>query len=179
MRRARARRGDPARSPAGEPRGDLADARVRVGRSPGGAPGAPEEKRVTAESMSMTTVTVCVTCRAEGEPALPMEARAGRRFHDALAGALDGTADVRLVPVECLSVCKRPCTLAISAPGKWTYVYGDFPADAGVGVLVDALRLYAEAPDGLIPWKLRPEALKKGVIARLPPAPHTSEGEAA
>ena len=28
-------------------------------------------------------------------------------------------------PVECLSVCKRPCTVALAAPGKWTYVVGD------------------------------------------------------
>ena len=43
-----------------------------------------------------------------------------RRWPNALAA--EGVA---VQPVECLSVCKRPCTVALAAPGKWTYVVGD------------------------------------------------------
>jgi predicted metal-binding protein len=90
-------------------------------------------------------------------------------LHDALLGAFGGDAAVAVVPVECLSVCRRPCTVAFSAPGKWTYVYGDLSAEGAAPVLAEAARLYAAAPDGLIPWKLRPDPVKRGVVARVPP----------
>jgi predicted metal-binding protein len=73
--------------------------------------------------------------------------------------------------VECLSVCKRPCTVAVSSPGRWTYVYGDLdPASAAETILAGAA-LYARTPDGIVPWRERPEALRKGVVARIPPFP--------
>ena len=70
---------------------------------------------------------------------------------------------------ECLSVCKRACTISFAAPGKWTYVYGDLPAETGASVILDGAALYAATTDGLIPWRQRPEALKRGVISRVPP----------
>jgi predicted metal-binding protein len=118
--------------------------------------------------MSPTTIWVCVTCRGAEEPAEPRTQRAGARLFAAMAPL--AFAGVEIVPVECLSVCKRPCTIGFSAPGKWTYVYGDFAPDAAPSILA-AAELYSDASDGLIPWRRRPEALKKGVIARIPPAP--------
>ncbi|RYB03655.1 DUF1636 family protein [Lichenibacterium ramalinae] len=115
-----------------------------------------------------TTVYVCVTCRAEGETD---PVRAGRRLHDALQAEFGPDAAVALVPVECLSVCRRPCTVSFAAPGKWTYVYGDLPADGAAPVVAEAARLYGAAPDGLIPWKLRADPIKRGVVARVPPLP--------
>ena len=78
---------------------------------------------------------------------------------------------VTIEPVECLSVCKRICTVAFAAPGKWTYVYGDLAADDGVETILEGARLYAGAKHGIIPWKLRPEPLKRGVVSRVPPLP--------
>ncbi len=113
-----------------------------------------------------TTVLVCVTCRrAEDTPDAP---RAGARLAEALTAAAETRGNVRVVPVECLSVCKRPVTVGFGAAEKWTYVYGDFAADAAPTIL-DAAALYGAAHDGLIPWKSRPDALKKGVVARIPP----------
>lgn len=126
-----------------------------------------------------TTVYVCVTCRAEGEQALPLDGRSGRRLLDALEAELGADPAIRLVPVECLSVCKRPCTVSFAAPGKWTYVYGDLPPETAASVVLEAARLYTATVDGLIPWKQRSEAIKKGVVARIPPAPPaSSEGQA-
>jgi predicted metal-binding protein len=112
------------------------------------------------------TIHVCVTCRAADEPLEPRSERSGARLHAALAAAADDR--VTIAPVECLSVCRRPCTIGFSAAGKWTYIYGDFSPAAAPAILA-AAELYALAPDGLIPWKQRPDALKKGVVARLPP----------
>ena len=111
------------------------------------------------------TVRVCTTCRAEGDSSEP---RAGSRLYEALRAAR-GEGDPVVAAVECFSVCKRPCTISFSAPGAWTYVYGDFPADADPQDILAAARLYGASPQGLIPWRERPSALKKGVVARLPP----------
>jgi predicted metal-binding protein len=78
---------------------------------------------------------------------------------------------VQLVPVECLSVCKRPCTVSFAASGNRTYGYGDLLPETSVETILAGAALYAAAPDGVIAWKLRPEALKRGVVARIPPLP--------
>jgi predicted metal-binding protein len=113
-------------------------------------------------------ILVCTTCRAEGEPLEPHGSRSGARLYAALAAGR-GEDDPEVVGVECFSVCKRPCTVSFSAPGAWTYVYGDFSPDTDPREIFAAARLYGASPQGLIPWKQRPTALKKGVVARLPP----------
>ncbi len=117
-------------------------------------------------SVDRTTVYVCVTCRVEGDTS---EVRGGRRLHDALAAELDGDPGLRVAGVECLGACRRSCTASLAAPGKWTTIYGDLPAEAAAPLMAATARLYAAAPDGLIPWKLRDDAIKKGAIARIPP----------
>ena len=113
---------------------------------------------------SRTTLLVCVNCRATGEA--EGEPRAGRRLHDALATRAGD--DIRVVGVECLSVCKRPVTIGFSAERKWTYLYGEFGLEQVDEILATA-RLYGETEDGLIPWKSRPAAFKQGVVVRIPP----------
>jgi predicted metal-binding protein len=120
-------------------------------------------------SITRTTIHICTTCRLGDEPLEPKHARSGARlFRELSERALDPGFDI--IPVYCLSVCKRPVTIGFSAPGKWSYIYGDFPPESGADTIVAAARLYADAPDGLIPWRDRPVAIKRGVIARIPPA---------
>lgn len=120
----------------------------------------------------MAVLSVCTTCRAAGDTSEP---RAGAK----LLAALLAEAEREPVPgltiegAECLSVCKRPCTVAVVSPGRWTYVYGDFDAlddaEASARTLLAGLRRYIETPDGVVPWRERPEAFRKGVVARIPP----------
>lgn len=114
-------------------------------------------------------VHVCLTCRAAGDPDALAERPGARLFARLRMLAAERRAPVAVVPVECLSVCKRPCTVSFSAPEKWTYVYGDLSPEASAETILQGAALYAAAPDGIIPWKERPEALKKGVVARIPP----------
>jgi predicted metal-binding protein len=114
---------------------------------------------------SPVVVHVCTTCHAEGES---RESGAGAKLHAALLDARS-EADPQVAAVECFSVCRRPCTLSFSARGCWTYVYGDFAWDTDPNEILAAARLYGDSPQGLIPWKQRPQALKKGVVARFPP----------
>jgi predicted metal-binding protein len=111
---------------------------------------------------------VCTTCREDNAEGSDDAIRAGARLYEALLAEPADPA-ITIIPVECLSVCTRSCAVSFTAPGKWTYVYGDLPAETGAPVLLEGARLYAQTEDGLIPWKQRPAALKKGVIARVPP----------
>lgn len=116
------------------------------------------------------TIHVCVTCRGPDDGGDATDERSGARLFRALRGeaAARGLA-IPVQPVECLSVCKRPCTIGFAAPGKWTYVYGDLAPGTSADVILAGAALYAVAPDGIIPWRSRPDALKKGVVARMPP----------
>lgn len=123
-------------------------------------------ERDTTETAEPTRIYVCVTCRHEGDTD---PVRAGARLHAALLNECGAEPLLEIVPVECLSVCRRPCTVSFAAAGKWTYVYGDLPPETSAATVRHAAMLYAGSPEGLIPWKLRPDAIKKGVIARIPP----------
>ncbi|MEA2829392.1 MAG: hypothetical protein QOF22_140 [Bradyrhizobium sp.] len=116
------------------------------------------------------TLYVCVTCLAgEDRETAP---RAGRRLHDALLDAhrRQDVPRVRIVEAECLSNCNRGCSVALTAPGRWSYVYGDL-GEASVDDLLAGASRYAATADGLVPWRERPTIFRKGVIARIPPSP--------
>ena len=120
-----------------------------------------------------TVLYVCTTCRAEGDTA---ETRAGARLLAAIRAQLpDETQGLRVEGVECLSVCKRPCSVAVASPGRWTYVYGDLDAEASARTILTGIGLYAGTADGIVPWRERPEAFRKGVVARIPPSPPVKE----
>ncbi|MFD0936799.1 DUF1636 family protein, partial [Methylobacterium trifolii] len=96
--------------------------------------------------------------------------RAGARLYDALRAA-SSREGLRIEPVECLSVCKRPCTVAVASGDRWTYVYGDLDPVTSARVILDGVGLYAGTPDGIVPWRERPQEFRKGVVARIPPFP--------
>ena len=93
----------------------------------------------------------------------------GPGLFEALSERLVSEPDIALKAVECLSVCKRPCTVALAAPGKWTYVVGDRDRDSHLADIVVGARRYAASPGGIVPWRERPLCFRKGVISRTPP----------
>jgi predicted metal-binding protein len=93
----------------------------------------------------------------------------GAGLFEALSARLAAEPDIALKPVECLSVCKRPCTVALAGPDKWTYVVGDLKRDSHLEDIVVAARRYAASPAGIVPWRERPLAFRKGVVSRIPP----------
>lgn len=112
------------------------------------------------------TLHVCITCRA-GQAVPEGEACAGKRLHEAVT-ALEAPRGVRIVPVECLSACSQGCTVALSAPRRWSYVYGRLSEADAADILAGAAA-YAEAPDGIVPWRQRPVIFRKQSLARIPP----------
>ena len=112
------------------------------------------------------TLHVCITCRA-GQTVTEGEITPGARLHAAIldAGVPDG---VNLAPVECLSACSQGCSVALSAPGRWSYVYGRL-SEANAKDVVAGASAYAAASDGIVPWRSRPEIFRKQSLARIPP----------
>jgi predicted metal-binding protein len=117
------------------------------------------------------TLHVCVTCRPPDGPEAEAD-RPGSQLYRALQARLaeaEPPLDIRLEPARCLSVCKRPCTVAVSSPGRWSYIYGDLDPAISLDAILDGVRRYAATSDGIVPWRERPQEFRKGVVARIPP----------
>jgi len=113
---------------------------------------------------------VCITCRAEvGGNAPDDQPRAGARLFAAIeAVPSELRPALTVVPVECLSNCNRACTVAVTAPGKWTYVLGALDPEVHAHDVLAFARLHQQHEAGLPPWRERPEYIRKNTVARVP-----------
>jgi predicted metal-binding protein len=110
-------------------------------------------------------VYVCITCRHAGEP--DREPRPGVLLAAATEQAATGT-EIEVRRLRCLANCSHGPSAAMRANGSWTYVFGGLDVDCADALIAGA-RLLARAADGILPWRGRPERLKRGLIARVPP----------
>ena len=94
--------------------------------------------------------------------------RPGLALAQATEQAAEGTG-IAVCEVECLANCSRSLSAAVGCHGAWTYVFGGLEADRDAEALIEGARLLSRAKDGLLPWRGRPDVLKKGLIARVPP----------
>jgi predicted metal-binding protein len=109
-------------------------------------------------------VSVCISCRAaEGAN----DASPGSDLLTNLRERLP--PGVALRPVQCLSVCKRPATVALTGRGRYTYLFGDIDPACGVDDLLACIETYRTREHGYMLWRERPETLRRGVLARIPP----------
>lgn len=118
------------------------------------------------------TLLICASCRPPAEPREPREARAGNRLLAHFRHTYGTWAEeqgLRISSYECLSVCPRPCGVALRAAGKFTYVFGDLDPDQGIHDLKECAALYLATPDGFLPREKRPLVLQRGILARVPP----------
>ena len=160
----------------------------RAVRSPGGCPG-QEHGRLTVDdrfsaqipnafpaadgACFRTTIVVCSSCRDEnGSDAHP---RAGAILAANTRNAARDTA-IRVRQVECLGNCKRRLSAALLRDGCWSYVFGDLTTASGPDLVAGA-ELFATSTDGLIPWRGRPDSLKRGLVSRIPPLESLKELE--
>lgn len=118
-----------------------------------------------------TTLYVCKTCKPEGyvgeDSDRPGNVLAKELLAAARARGID--VEIELKAVNCLSVCKRPCTVSVSGAGKFTYIVGDLEPGRDVDDLLKFAALYGAADDGITAWRERPECVRKHTIARVPP----------
>jgi len=134
------------------------------------------------ESAGRATVLVCITCRSGADPTdaraadtsadalVADEPRPGLILAEATAAAAANASDISVQRVRCLGNCGRGLSAAIRCDNTWTYVFGGLEAPRDGLTLIAGARLLAGAADGIMPWQGRPEPLKRGLIARIPPA---------
>ena len=117
------------------------------------------------------TLYICIRCR-DGRETTFEDDRGGARLAAAVIGARAARTDLpphTVTGVHCMSQCKRPCTVALQAPGRYTYVFGDLDPGAHAGDILDLLALYAAEPLGFLPSDRRPRAMQAGILGRIPP----------
>src|SRR5271167_3982572 len=110
-------------------------------------------------------IYVCTTCGYAGEG--NNEPRPGELLAAATERAAAGT-EVEVRRMKCFANCTRGPSAAMRANGSWTYVFGGLDANCA-DALVEGARLLAGAADGILPWRGRPDVLKRGLISRVPP----------
>jgi predicted metal-binding protein len=132
----------------------------------------------TARNAASAIIYVCTTCRRSDDP--EDYPRPGSTLADATILAAENSG-IAVEPLRCLANCKRGCTAVLrrtdpSAPA-WTYVFGHLDPAADAQALVQGAKLLAGSADGLMPWRGRPDALKRGLIARVPPFDFSEQSE--
>jgi predicted metal-binding protein len=110
-------------------------------------------------------IYICVTCRRAGEP--DIEPSPGVLLAEATERAAAGT-DVIVRRLRCLANCTRGPSVAMRCNGSWTYIFGGLDV-VDARALVEGAMLLAGASDGILPWRERPDVLKRNLIARVPP----------
>jgi predicted metal-binding protein len=111
------------------------------------------------------TIYVCITCR--GPDGIVRDPLPGALLAAATAQAAQGTG-IAVRPIRCLANCSRGPSAAMRADGSWTYIFGGLDAACAPALVVGA-RMLAQALDGILPWRGRPDVLKRGLCARTPP----------
>jgi predicted metal-binding protein len=111
-------------------------------------------------------ITVCTSCRPAGSA---LDQAPGRVLLEAVRAACADADGVEVRPTQCLSVCTRVCSASLSSEGGYTFVYGDLDAEHDAPALALLATACRDAAHGFVPWKNRPETLRKGMIARIPP----------
>ena len=124
----------------------------------------PDRQDAAAREVADVVIHVCETCRS-GQEAADAPRDGAVLAERAKALAAEG---IEIRSVTCLANCKRALSASIQNADGWSYVFGDLGTDAADD-LVEGARLLAGSTDGLMPWKGRPDALKRGMIARIPP----------
>ncbi|MEM6848142.1 MAG: DUF1636 domain-containing protein [Pseudomonadota bacterium] len=121
---------------------------------------------------SGVVLSVCLRCR-DGREDDHADERGGARFARAVAAAIaeqDGDLPAfEARGVRCMSQCKRACTVSLTAPGAFTWLFGDLDPDKHADDVLALVRLYAQSPGGFMARADRPPPMRAGVLGRLPP----------
>ena len=97
-------------------------------------------------------IYVCTTCDPDAGFDTALQAR---------------VPSLTVVPVDCMSGCTRPQTVAFRAPGKTAYLFGDITLQDSAE-LAQFAQLYENSVDGTFPDARVLGDLRTKAIARIP-----------
>ncbi|KAF3890384.1 MULTISPECIES: DUF1636 domain-containing protein [Nostocales] len=121
------------------------------------------------------TLFVCTSCASQWQDGKRIGESGGEKLLKTLQQhhqEWDLHEEFIIQPVECMSACSRSCAISFASINKYTYLFGDIsPNLSSVEILgvFECASKYHLHPQGLLPWAERPEPLKKGIVARIPP----------
>ena len=101
----------------------------------------------TTLSERSCTLYVCTSCRRVGTSAGPTETRSGFKLYRELRQAFQDSPlnrRVEVKPAGCLSICPRPCGIALSMPGSWTYLFGDQQPENATEDVMECVAVFEE-----------------------------------
>lgn len=121
--------------------------------------------------ISVECLSICFRCKPEGWAGDTEARRPGADLADAIeAEARRRSIDPRVLrDVRCMSQCKRPCVVAFSGAGRFTYLFGDLDSARDAPIILDAFALYCSRSDGFMERFERPEVMRAGILGRIPP----------
>jgi len=124
--------------------------------------------------MTLHTLFVCVLCRSSEIDQQQATSNAGQLLFEHLSEGLatdDPCKALHLQPFRCMGACSHACVVAFAAPNKLTFILSKLSSTDSVPDLLKFSSQYVACSDGKVPYKERPEAIKKGIHAVLPPLP--------
>lgn len=116
-------------------------------------------------------LSVCMRCKAQGWSG-DDERRPGVVLGEHIMAELLRTPraiSVSFRLIGCMSQCQRPCVVALSGEGRFTFLFGDLDPERDGPAVVETLRIYMNKPDGFMERRERPRALQAGILGRVPP----------
>ena len=128
-----------------------------------------EDKKV--EMAKGCILHVCTSCRPSGFSREPKEDRPGFILYRQLQEALRASHlkdQVEIKPAGCLSICPRPCGIAIDSSWGWAYLFGDQQPNETTKEIIDCISYYLETSNGLMARDKRPKALRSSILGRIP-----------
>ena len=130
------------------------------------------ESDEASSARGCTTLHVCTSCRPTNYPRETRDDRPGHILYKELSTKLLDSAlkdIVNVAPARCLSLCPRPCGIAFSSQGAWSYLFGDQRPGETASDIIKCLETYVEIQNGELPRRRRPKALQASILGRLPP----------
>jgi predicted metal-binding protein len=120
-------------------------------------------------SSTKAELIVCTTCGGGERDA------EGRTRGEQLLAQIQATCaerpGVTASGVRCLWACAQRCTVHLRSPGRLGYVLGRLePTIETAQGLVDYAGLYADSPEGAVPFKQWPAAVRGHFLCRIPQA---------
>ena len=123
-------------------------------------------------TFSNCTLYVCLSCRTSDTPREPREKRQGYILYQKLRETIAKTSlyhKVDIKPAKCLSICPRPCGIALASSESWTYLFGDQKPNETVNDIIECLSIYLKNPNGFMAREKRPTSLRSSILGRVPP----------
>jgi predicted metal-binding protein len=120
---------------------------------------------------------VCTTCASTWQNGKKVGVSGGENLFSELVQLQqnwDRRSQFEVQAVSCMSACSQSCVVAFAAEDKYSYLFGNLPSDVEnmaitTSAILTCAEIYSDRADGMLAWKERPEPLKSGVVARLPP----------